>query len=174
MNLPAPFRGTLFESMFADAARVVADDLTTRLPAFKGSGSFRETVYLVMETYLAGVATGETQLYQSSTYDRPAITYCATRTGYDPDTIETILAEIEIDTFNGSIPAWFLDPHKTIADYTQTQNEIDALKPSFLQRVANTIFSPLGIDPANFGTYITIALVIAAVIAAAWVYRSFK
>jgi hypothetical protein len=87
---------------------------------------------------------------------------------------ETIVSLAYTDSATGDIPNWFGNPVQAITQVKQSKQTFEALQPSFAQRVAATIFSPLGISGSQAILYLEILAVVAAIIAVAYVWRSFK
>lgn len=151
VDLPAPFQGNLFEQMYSDAVEVIAGHLSAA-QLVHDQQSLKSLVGAVLDVYLYGTATGDIGIYRSqdaANVRGGVVLYVSSRVQVEPMVVETILAEIELDTAMGEIAAWFVDPQQAVQSTKAAHSQAEALKPSFLQRVAANILQPFGLDPST-------------------------
>ena len=178
MTLKAPFTGPIFDQMFAEAVDTVTSHLLTAYTQITGGelASLQDAASSVMSALIQAIGFDGYPGYNFNpgADNSRLILHVSQLSGIDQTLTETIVMEIYTDDANGEIPHWFGNIAQVIAQSKAQSEQWKALQPSFLQRVAGTIVAPLGFSGAQAILLLEIGIAIVALIAVAYVWRSFK
>lgn len=174
-TLDSPFRGTIFEIMRDEAVDVVTNHLARSFSAIEFPKEYlHDSAQTVMLALLQFTAFEGYAPYAYGRDNSLLLSALVHETGLKYEMVETVVSEIMTDDANGEIASWFSNPSRTVQEAQRSKAASDALKPSFFQRVLGTIAAPLGIDGSTAMTLLYIIAGLAALIALAYIYRSFK
>lgn len=180
MKLAAPFTGPVFDVMYDPAVDVVTSKLLTAFSQITGNelGALRSNVDAVMSALIQAVGLDQPPQapynFTPGANNGALLSRVVQLSGVDPNLTETIVSEIYTDDAGGLIPHWFGNIAQIVAQSKTAKQTWQALQPSFLQRVAGTIVAPLGISGAQAILLAEILIGLVALIAIAYVWRSFR
>lgn len=181
MTLQSPFNGAVFDQMLAEAVDTVEKHYVQALPSAPSAADstlYKQGINAIMLNTLNDVAFGGLPGYSFGSDNTALVSRIANESGTGPTFTETIVSLIYTDSATGDIPGWYLNPAEVVSASLTSKNTFDALQPSFASRVAATIFKPIlnaiGVTGAQALLVVEILIVIVALIAVAYVWRSFK
>ena len=188
MTLPAPFNGPQFDADFSSAVDQVTSDFITSLPATPSTADrdmYRQGVNGVMQNALNDVAFNGERSYTFGEDNSHLVNRVAGECGLGETFTETILQIVYTDSALGTISNFYGNPAQSVATYKSTADQSKALTPTVgdtisggITKIVSTVTKPLtdaiGITGSQAVAIGTVIVIIAALVALAYVYRSVK
>lgn len=179
LQLSAPFNGIVFYQMFSEAVDTVLGHFLQAFPSGVSNADrdlYKSSIKGIMLNTLNDVAFNGMKQYDFSVGadNSLLLNKLAYETGAGLTFIETIVSLAFTDSATGDIPNWFGNPAQAVQAVKTSANIEDALRPSFIQRVAATIFAPFGISGSQAILILEIGLAVIVLFAIAYFWRSFK
>lgn len=176
MLLKSPFNGPIFDQMFQEAVESVTAHILTAYPnpTEQQKTYLNQSVPAVIGNLLNDIAFNGIPGYVFGGENSLLVARVSQEAGTDTTLAETIISEVYTEDSTGEIPHWFENPAAVIAMAKSSKATFLALQPSFIQRVAGTIFAPFGITGGQAILYIQILIGLVALVAVAYIVRTVK